>query len=371
MNIDINALLTGEVVGKAKGLRQAAAPTGLFNRMMMAEMTDGRPLLPDTAPGDLPETNRLPEIGTELVETLCPQPGGERSQEIQPADEEAGALLTQPVMPEGWEKSPLWQLQQAVMQNAAGDDGGGETLAADEISTGKAHNPLPPLPLSLNVHDRQDGAAPLLLPDAHPLDVKSQPVTAVLRETGLTEAVSAAEAQAPGAQYDAGVTRQLQAAELAARTAALPAPATAHNSHPIGSAAWQQSLSQQLALYTRDGVQNAEIRLHPEELGSLQITVRMQQDQAQLHIISEHPQVRQALEAALPQLRSALAESGVQLGQASVSADGSSSAGANAQGSSEGKSAEQDEQGIDDADNNERTGVTQTALPVSGINTFA
>lgn len=94
------------------------------------------------------------------METLCPQPGDERLQEIQSADEEAGALLTQPVMPEGWEKSPLWQLQQAVMQNAASSDGGGETLAADEISTGKAHNPLPALPLSLNVNDRQDGAAP-------------------------------------------------------------------------------------------------------------------------------------------------------------------------------------------------------------------
>ncbi|AUX73503.1 flagellar hook-length control protein FliK [Erwinia pyrifoliae] len=370
MNIDINALLTGEVVGKVKGLRQAAVPAGLFHRIM-AEMPDGHPLLPDCAPGDLPETNVAQEISTELAETLCPQQSDEWPPENHIADEDPGALLALPVMPEGWEKSPIWQLQQVVMQNASGSDGGAETLAADEISGSKAHNPLPQLPLSLKLSDRQDGTAPPVLPGVNPLDDKSQPVTAVLRETGLTEVATPADAPAPGAHLDAGVPRQLQAAELAARTAALPAPATAHNSHPVGSAAWQHSLSQQLAIFTRDGVQNAEIRLHPEELGSLQISVRMQQDQAQLHIISEHPQVRQALEAALPQLRSALAESGLQLGQASVSADGSSSTDANAQRGSGGKSAEHGEQGIDDEDNNERLSVTQTALPVSGINTFA
>lgn len=368
MNIDINALLTGETGGKGKGLRQAGGPAGLFNRIM-AEMPDGRPLLPDSVLGDPAlETNMAQEISSGLAETLCPQQSGERSPENQLADEEAGALLTLPVMPEGWEKSPLWQLQQAVIQNATGGNEGGDMRVADEIPSGKAHNPLPQ---SLKVSDRQHAAAPLVLPGTHQPDEKAQPVSALLRETGLTEAVSPAEAQAPETHLDAGVTRQLQAVELPARTAALPAPATTHNSHPVGSAAWQHSLSQQLVLFTRDGVQNAEIRLHPEELGSLQITVRMQQDQAQLHIISEHPHVRQALEAALPQLRSALAESGVQLGQTSVSTEGSSSGGANMQGRSEGESAEQSEHGIDDEDKNDRHGVTQTTLPASGINTFA
>lgn len=53
----------------------------------------------------------------------------------------------------------------------------------------------------------------------------------------------------------------------------------------------------------------------------MHISLRVQQDQAQIHIVSEHAQVRQMMETALPHLRAALAETGLQLGQASVSPD--------------------------------------------------
>ncbi|MBK0097988.1 flagellar hook-length control protein FliK [Erwinia sp. S63] len=112
---------------------------------------------------------------------------------------------------------------------------------------------------------------------------------------------------------------------------ALPAPATVMVAlqHPPEAPAWKQEFSQQIALLSRQGVHSAEIRLHPESLGSLQISLRMQQEQAQIHIVSEHAGVRQAIEQALPQLRAAMAESGVQLGQASV---GSENPHANADG---------------------------------------
>lgn len=70
------------------------------------------------------------------------------------------------------------------------------------------------------------------------------------------------------------------------------------------------------------GQQNAELRLHPQELGALQISLKMEDNQAQLHFASAHSQVRAALEAAMPSLRSALAESGIQLGQSSVGSEG-------------------------------------------------
>jgi flagellar hook-length control protein FliK len=50
----------------------------------------------------------------------------------------------------------------------------------------------------------------------------------------------------------------------------------------------------------------------------LQITLKLDDNQAQLHIASAHGQVRAAVEAALPHLRHALAESGINLGQSSV-----------------------------------------------------
>ena len=87
---------------------------------------------------------------------------------------------------------------------------------------------------------------------------------------------------------------------------------------------WKEAVSQNIAFFAREGIHNASIHLHPEELGSLQISLRVHQEQAHIHIVSEHALVRQAMEHALPQLRAAMAESGLQLSQASVGAEGSS-----------------------------------------------
>lgn len=91
----------------------------------------------------------------------------------------------------------------------------------------------------------------------------------------------------------------------------------------VGSPAWQQALSQKLSAFTRNGVHHAELRLHPEHLGPLQIKLRLEQDQVQLHFVTEQPPVRAALEAAMPHLRTSLAEAGIQLDQGSVGHDAS------------------------------------------------
>ena len=96
------------------------------------------------------------------------------------------------------------------------------------------------------------------------------------------------------------------------------APPTPQLNAQLGSPEWQQALNQQVLMFHRNGQQSAELRLHPQELGALQITLKMDDNQAQLHIASAHGQVRAAVEAAMPQLRHALAESGINLGQSSV-----------------------------------------------------
>lgn len=113
----------------------------------------------------------------------------------------------------------------------------------------------------------------------------------------------------------------------------LPAPVTASatSSTPstpmlnaqLGSDEWQQALSQQIVMFSRNGQQNAELRLHPEDLGAIQISLKLDNDQAQISLVSSHSHVRSALEAAIPQLRSALAESGINLGESQVSSDSS------------------------------------------------
>lgn len=126
----------------------------------------------------------------------------------------------------------------------------------------------------------------------------------------------------------------INATPIATATASsLPAPVTASatTSTPstpmlnsqLGSDEWQQALSQQIVMFSRNGQQNAELRLHPEDLGAIQISLKLDNDQAQINLVSSHSHVRAALEAAIPQLRSALAESGINLGESQVSSDSS------------------------------------------------
>jgi Flagellar hook-length control protein len=92
-------------------------------------------------------------------------------------------------------------------------------------------------------------------------------------------------------------------------------------SQPLGTSEWQQTLSQHITLFTRQGQQTAELRLHPEDLGQVQISIKLDDNQAQLQMVSAHSHVRAALEAALPVLRTSLAENGIQLSQSSVSSE--------------------------------------------------
>lgn len=93
-------------------------------------------------------------------------------------------------------------------------------------------------------------------------------------------------------------------------------------SAPLGSNEWQQTLSQHVTMFTRQGQQSAELRLHPEDLGQIQISLKIDDNNmAQLQMVSAHSHVRQALEAALPTLRTSLAESGIQLGQSNISSE--------------------------------------------------
>ncbi len=53
----------------------------------------------------------------------------------------------------------------------------------------------------------------------------------------------------------------------------------------------------------------------------MHISLKLDDNQAQLQMVSPHSHVRAALEAALPMLRTQLAESGIQLGQSSISSE--------------------------------------------------
>lgn len=103
--------------------------------------------------------------------------------------------------------------------------------------------------------------------------------------------------------------------------ATLATPHTAMLNAQLGTPEWQQAFSQQVSLMTRNGQQSAELRLNPEQLGQVHISLKIDDNLAQMQFVSPHSHVRAALEAALPTLRTQLAESGIQLGQSDISSE--------------------------------------------------
>jgi flagellar hook-length control protein FliK len=105
-------------------------------------------------------------------------------------------------------------------------------------------------------------------------------------------------------------------------TVSAPASAAGNALAPsVGSAAWSQALGEKIVWMTAGAQQTASLTLNPPNLGPLQIVLNVTNDQATASFFSAQPDVRHALEAAMPKLREMMNESGIQLGQATVSAE--------------------------------------------------
>lgn len=223
-----------------------------------------------------------------------------------------------------------------------------EALPANALLDGA---PLPP-PFAL-----LSTAPPALQPAAPAIDAAAAPAATVLESATDTlgkRAQQALDAPDPG-ELDAIAARALAAAapELASRTAAqtggakasdsqpgldglaqaLPAatglapgserlpelaPVQRHVATPLGQRGWDQAVSQQVSWLVRDQLQSASLSLNPPHLGPIQVTLQLDQQQATVQFVSALPEVRQALQDALPALRAMLGQAGIELGQADV-----------------------------------------------------
>lgn len=111
---------------------------------------------------------------------------------------------------------------------------------------------------------------------------------------------------------------------LADTGATAPTPTMQDLQTPVGDSGWDEALGRRVLLMVSSQEQVAELSLNPPDLGPLQVTLSISNDQATATFVSQHADVRQALEAALPRLKEMMAESGINLGGASVSSgDGS------------------------------------------------
>ncbi|WP_426055658.1 flagellar hook-length control protein FliK [Janthinobacterium sp. PSPC2-1] len=112
---------------------------------------------------------------------------------------------------------------------------------------------------------------------------------------------------------------QLQPGVLQQAAAAVAVPADKLTGR-VGTPAWDQQLGQKVVWMAAGGDQSATLTLNPPDLGPVQVVLTVTNDQADAAFMSAQPEVRQALEAAMPRLREMMSEAGIAFGNATVSA---------------------------------------------------
>lgn len=88
----------------------------------------------------------------------------------------------------------------------------------------------------------------------------------------------------------------------------------------VGSPDWNQALGQKVVWMVQGVQQTATLTLNPPDLGPMQVTLNVSNNQATANFTAHQPEVRHALEAAMPRLREMLNDAGIQLSQSNVSA---------------------------------------------------
>ena len=194
-----------------------------------------------------------------------------------PASANTGQLLAELTL------DPAATLEtEAAAESAAATDTSGDLPEAGLLNTKTAFTKA--LENSLVSLDK-----PLATDTAKPAATALGPLEALAR---------VAEAQAPGARAFTPQTSLAQG---------------------FGHPQWNQALGERVLWLAAQNLSAADIRLDPPELGSLQVRVSVNQEQASVSFVSPNPQVREALDQQATRLREMFAEQGLNLVNVDVS----------------------------------------------------
>lgn len=112
-------------------------------------------------------------------------------------------------------------------------------------------------------------------------------------------------------------------------TAATSSHATLLSARPADTTPWQaplaladpsaaQQLKDRVMVQIQQKLQTAEVQLHPEDLGTMQIKLNLQQDQLSVQFIVQQGAAKEALEQQMPRLRDMLEQQGIALTEGQV-----------------------------------------------------
>ncbi len=182
------------------------------------------------------------------------------------------------------------------------------------------------LPATRALADNAQPGAPVSNPDKSafvlPTTVTDQVqpeqtvLAAALRQFTRMQQSSAADTPLRTEPVSVALANQLQTAGPAP-AAAMP-PVIGVN-HSLNQPGWDQAFGEKVQWMMRQGIQGAQIRLNPAQLGPMEVNIQVRNDQASIQFSSAHAPVREALEAAIPRLRDMMESSGVELVDVDIS----------------------------------------------------
>lgn len=206
----------------------------------------------------------------------------------------------------------------AALQDALATARSKQDAAASELASKRNAEANPaPQPASA-----KDGKAAIDLGAAAKAEPKDD-ASALSARAQLGKA--APEVAAPAAKQDAAQATPTPVVLPAVQTVAASQPqavfAPAYSDKiqsNVGSAGWNQALGTKITWMATAGMQSASLSLNPPDLGPMQVVLNVHNQQADATFITAQPEVKQALEAAMPKLREMMDQAGIQLGQANV-----------------------------------------------------
>jgi flagellar hook-length control protein FliK len=217
---------------------------------------------------------------------------------------------------------PGWQPMKHDSPTAAA----GDTLDGAEADT-VATDALTPAPKGGERHLRlaRDKAA------AGAEAATSEPGSRPNEEPGLAAADAGREAALASASADTPVivagpahgSAAPHATELSgAASASAPAPFEAQLSAALGSPEFAPALGVQMSILAKEGVQEARLHLNPADMGPIAVQIAVDGQHARVHFQADLAATRDALQASLPDLASAMREAGLMLAGGDVSGGG-------------------------------------------------
>lgn len=146
-------------------------------------------------------------------------------------------------------------------------------------------------------------------------------VDQVKRALGVNQNTTVNTATSQSNQVSHAVTPAMSSIQQTSDGAAIATQNNATTSINVGlkQEGWDEAMGQRVQWMVSKGIQKADVRLNPPNLGPLEVRVNMTDEGAEIRFISQHGVVRDSVESAMPRLREMLAEQGIDLANVDVS----------------------------------------------------